>query len=247
MTKEQLYKRFARYYDLIYANLNHEKESDFIKWSVDKHKTSQGNKLLDVACGTGRHVKLLNNNFNVVGVDINPAMLKIAREKVPNVDFLIGDMKKLNLNYSFDILICLFSAINYNTTLEELEITLINFNNHLQPGGVLIFDLGLNIENWIEGLVSVDTVVDKNLKLVRICQSHLEDGIFNSSFVFFIKENGKLDFDIDQHELGVFGIEDVVKLLEKLGFSYHIYADFTSASWEITSGERPVFVGVKKN
>ena len=139
----------------------------------------------------------------------------------------------------------MFSAMNYNTTLEELETTLKNFYNHLNKGGVLIFDYGINQENWIEGLVSMDTVVDEGFKLARICQSHLDEGIFDADFVFLINENGKLDFDIDQHKLGVFRIEDVIYLMEKTGFINFIYADFTQNEWDVTSGDKLVFVGVK--
>lgn len=245
MTKEQLYRRFARYYDKIYEKFDHKKESEFIKWAVDKHKPNAGQDLLDVACGTGRHAYFLKNDFKILGVDLNPEMLKIARKKLPEVEFIEGDMKELDLKQSFDVVICMFSAMNYNTTLEELETTLTNFYNHLKEGGVLIFDLGINKENWIEGLVSMDTVAEKDLKLARICQSHLEDGIFNLNFVFLVKENGKLDFDIDQHELGVFSIETVWESMEDIGFENYIYSDFTPDNWDVRSGDRPVFVGVK--
>ncbi len=245
MTKEQLYKKFAGYYDKIYEKLDHKKESDFIKWAVDKYKTSKGNELLDVACGTGRHAYFLKNEFKIMGVDISSEMLKIARKKLPDIYFTNEDMKKLDLGQKFDVIICMFSAMNYNTTLEELERTLNSFYNHLREGGVLIFDLGLNKENWIEGLVSVDTVVDENLELARICQSHLENGIFNSSFVFLVKENGNLDFAIDEHTLGVFEMEKVINLMKDTGFDVFIYSDFNEEEWRIGTGERPVFIGVK--
>ena len=141
-------------------------------------------------------------------------------------------MKKLDIGERFDVIICMFSAVNYNTTLGELKITLTNFYNHLKKGGILIFDLGLNLDNWIEGLVSVDTIVDEKLKIAVLCQSHLDNGIFNADFVYLIKENGKFDFDIDQHELGVFGIENVVELMDDIGFENFIYAEFTSESWD---------------
>lgn len=245
MTEEQLYKKFASYYDLIYEKMDLNKESEFIKWAVEQHKTSEGNKLLDMACGTGRHADMLKDTFEILGVDINPEMLKIAREKLPDIKFIDGDMKNLDLDDSFDVIICMFSAMNYNTIMEEFKRTIKNFYNHLHKGGVLIFDLGINQENWIEGLVSVDTVVDENLKLARICQSHLEDGIFNANFVFLIKENGKLDFDIDQHKLGVFRIEEVIDSLIKTDFENFIYSDFTKKEWDVLSGDRPVIVGVK--
>ena len=88
-----------------------------------KHKKSKGRRLLDVACGTGNHAFLLKKNYSIVGVDISNEMLKIARKKVSGVKILIGDMKKLDLKQKFDIIICMFSAINYNVTYEELEKT----------------------------------------------------------------------------------------------------------------------------
>jgi len=245
MTKEQLYKKFAKYYDKIYEKMDYQKEAEFIKWAVKIYKNSQDNELLDVACGTGGHAQFLKDDFKITGFDISDEMLEIARKKYPDIPFINGDMKKLDLDSKFDVLICMFSAINYNTTLEELKITLSNFYNHLKEGGVLVFDMGLNKENWIEGIVSVDTVVDKNFKLARIWQSHLEEDVFNSSFVFLVKEDGKLDFDIDEHKLGVFGMEDTVNLLKKIGFEIFISSEFKDEEWHLGTGERPVFVGVK--
>ncbi len=50
MSNEQLYEKYASYYDLIYAYVDYKGESEFINWAVNKHKTSVGNELLDVAC-----------------------------------------------------------------------------------------------------------------------------------------------------------------------------------------------------
>jgi ubiquinone/menaquinone biosynthesis C-methylase UbiE len=226
--------------------VNYTGESEFINWAVNEHKKSSGFKLLDVACGTGNHANILKNNFDVTGVDINTDMLEIAIQKVSEADFIKGNMKELDLEVMYDVVICIFSAIHYNTGYSELERTLTNFFNHLQEGGVLIYDLSFNTENWIEGLVSVDTVVEDELKLARICQSRLSKGIFNANFVFLVKDHGKFDFDIDEHEMGVFEIDEVVKLMEKVGFKTFIYADFTEEIWESGEGQRPIFVGVKK-
>ena len=243
---EELYKKFAGYYDRIYENVDYREEAAFIKWAIENHRECEGKKLLDVACGTGTHASILARDFQILGVDINDEMLRIAREKVPNARLIPADMKELDLGEKFDAVICMFSAIHYNTTYSELEKTLKNFYNHLNDGGVVVFDFGLNKENWIEGLVSVDTMVEENMKLARICQSHLEGTIFNANFVFLVKENGKLDFDIDQHQLGVFEMEKTVEIMEKIGFKTSIYGDFSKKPWDIMEGERPVFVGVKQ-
>ena len=245
MTEEQLYNKFAGYYDKIYEKLDHKRESEFIKWAVKEHGDSESNVLLDIACGTGRHAHFLKDNFEILGIDINKEMLKIAQEKVPDVEFITGDMKKLDLGRKFDVVICMFSAMNYNVTVEELKLTLTNFYGHLNKGGVLIFDLGMNKENWVDGHLSVHTVVDKDLKLARISKAHLENGVLNSNFIFLVKENGKVDFDIDEHKLGIFEIKKVDELMENIGFKTFIYSNFKDEIYEIGNGERPVFVGVK--
>jgi len=247
MSEEQLYRNFANYYDKIYSEVDYEGEVNFIKWAVNKHKTSSSNFLMDVACGTGTHVEKLMDNFNVTGVDISPQMLEIARKKVPTANFIQGDMKSLETESMFDVITCIFSAIHYNRNLKELESTLQNFYDQLNPGGILIFDLSLNKNNWIEGLVSVDTVVEEDLKIARICQSRLKDGLFNANFVFLVKDQGEFDFDIDQHELGVFDVEEVISLMENTKFETFVYAGFTDEKWINNSGERPVFVGIKNS
>jgi SAM-dependent methyltransferase len=245
MADGQLYKKFSVYYDKIYKNVDYTGESEFINWAIKKHKTSSGVELLDVACGTGSHAKILKDNFRVTGLDINNDMLKIARNKIPEAHFINGDMKNLNLKAKFDSIICIFSAIHYNINYVELEGTLKNFHNHLKDGGVLIYDLSFNTENWIEGLVSVDTVVEDDLKIARICQSKINNGIFNANFVFLVKDNGEFDFDIDEHELGVFEIVNVTRLMEEVGFDTYIYADFKDEKWKSGQSQRPIFVGVK--
>ena len=245
MGDEKLYNRFAAYYDKIYRNVDYTGESEFIRFAAKKHKSSPGIELLDMACGTGSHAEMLINYFNVTGMDLNEDMLELARQKVPKVNFILGDMKDLKLEADFDVITCIFSAIHYNKNYCELEKTLRNFYTHLKDGGILIYDLSLNTSNWIEGLVSVDTVVEDRLKLARICQSKLENGIFNADFVFLIKANGKFDFDIDSHELGVFNIKEVQRIMKKVGFDTFVYADFTREIWEDGEAKRPVFVGVK--
>lgn len=245
MPNGQLYDKYAAYYDKIYAHVDYKGESEFINWAVNKHKTSSGVELLDVACGTGSHALILKNNFNITGVDINENMLKIAREKVAEANFIQGDMKQLEIGSKFDVIICIFSAIHYNTNYTELECTLNNFYNHMKNGGILIFDLSFNTDNWIEGIVSLDTLVEEELKIARICQSRLENGIFNANFVFLVKDNGEFDFDIDEHKLSVFEIAKVNKIMEKVGFKTYIYGDFTFEMWKSEECQRPVYVGIK--
>lgn len=245
MAEQELYRKFAHYYDLIYQWMDYEGEAEFVEKMVELHQKSPGNDLLDVACGTGNHAQYLTDSFQVVGLDINPEMMEIAHEKVPEMELIQGNMRQMNLEMDFDVIICLFSAINYNTHLNDLSETLKRFYDHLKDGGVLIFDLGFCTENWDEGRVFVDAVAEGDLQLARISQSHLRDGVFNANFVFLVKEDGIMDFEVDQHDIGVFPTKDVGNILDSLGFKFNIYGDYEDVSWDDKSGKRPVFVCVK--
>lgn len=242
MPEQELYRKFASYYDLIYQWMDYHGEVEFIEKMVELHQHSGGNDLLDVACGTGNHAQYLIDSFQVVGLDLNLEMMEIASAKVPEMELIQGDMKELNLDEDFDVVICLFSSINYHTNLKELESTLQRFYEHLKQGGILIFDLGFCTENWEEGRMLVDAVVEGDLQMARISQSRLYNGVFNANFVFLIKENGIMDFEIDQHLIGVFSTNDVENILEKTGFETIIYSNYNDLPWDPDSDERPVFV-----
>ncbi|MFX1344099.1 MAG: methyltransferase domain-containing protein, partial [Promethearchaeota archaeon] len=73
-----MYKELAKYYDLIYSWKDYRKETNKIEKLIKKYKKSDGNKLLDVACGTGKHVEYLKENFSCTGIDLNVEMINIA-------------------------------------------------------------------------------------------------------------------------------------------------------------------------
>lgn len=62
--------------------------------------------------------------------------------------------------------------------------------------------------------------------------------------MYLVKEEGVLDFEIDERKLGV-GMEDVVNLMEEHGFEVFISSNFKDEECQVGTGERPVFAGVK--
>jgi ubiquinone/menaquinone biosynthesis C-methylase UbiE len=244
-----LFQRLAKYYDKIYRLKDYKKEVDFIQFLFQKFNL-RVKTILDVACGTGSHAILLKKmGYDLVGVDISKEMLQIAREKVKGVGFIEGDMRKLRLNKKFDAVLCLFSSIAYNQNYDELEQTLRNFYNHLKEKGILIFDNGFFKETFNENRTWIDLVDEENLKLIRFGNRQKLEKNFKVVFVYIWKENGKLDFDFDEHVLGMFEIKEVKKIMEKVGFRTMIFNGFDNKRYTGKEQEFPrnlVFVGLKK-
>ena len=53
----------------------------------------RGKSVLDVACGTGGHLRYLKDWFEVTGLDIDPAMVAQARDNLPDVQLIEADMR----------------------------------------------------------------------------------------------------------------------------------------------------------
>lgn len=107
---------------------------------IDKfiNKISQGAKILDIGCGPGTFTKYLREKgFDVQGIDLSEEMIKIARRKIPDVDFKLMDMRKLEFEEnSFDALLAAYSLIHIPS--EEIPHTLKGFFKILKPGGSIM-------------------------------------------------------------------------------------------------------------
>lgn len=104
-------------------------------------------KLLDVGCGPGRHaVPLAQSGYCVTGIDKNAAVLKVARQKTPELirettHFLQLDQRELHtLDERFDGVICLWQSFGFFEPKENQEV-LQQLNALLRPQGRALFDL----------------------------------------------------------------------------------------------------------
>lgn len=98
--------------------------------------------VLDLGCGTGKPIMeyLLNKNLKVTGVDASHEILEIAKTNFPNTEFILQDMRFLNLNRKFDAIIAWHSFFHLPVADQPAMFKL--FKEHLNPGGILLFTSG---------------------------------------------------------------------------------------------------------
>jgi SAM-dependent methyltransferase len=133
-------------------------------------KPAGGERILDLACGSGRHShELARRGFAVVGADISPELIEIARGAEPGgeVGFIEGDLRELELEAEFDIVLNLNDgAIGYFETEVENRRTFEVIARALRPGGrnliqlpnVLYAQKHLPQRSWIPGSTMVELV-----------------------------------------------------------------------------------------
>ena len=235
-----MYDNFAEIYDLIYEFLDYEKTAKKIKKLILKHKGREVLTLLDIGCGTGKHLNYLKKDFKCTGVDLSDQMLDIARKNYTNIRFIQADMIELDLKEKFDAIICLFSSIGYVKTYDNLRKTINNFANHLNQGGVVIVEPWLTKSNAIAGLASMNTYERDDIKIARQCVTKIEGGITPFDMHYMIAKKGEdVIYFKDHHELGLFDTDKTLQMMEEAG----IKTKFLEKGLET---ERGLFIGIKK-
>lgn len=131
----------APLYDAIYAarGKNYSAEADRIR-SVIANRHPRAVTLLDVACGTGEHLRFLRPHFEIAGLDRHPAMVAAARQKLGGVMISEGDMTVFDLHRTFDVVTCLFASVSYLPHAAALAKAIDRMVCHLAPGGLLIIE-----------------------------------------------------------------------------------------------------------
>jgi ubiquinone/menaquinone biosynthesis C-methylase UbiE len=220
MDELHAYRKLAKYYDVIYSFKNYKKESNDITRLISKYKKSKGNMLLDVGCGTGKHIQYLKLKYKCAGTDLNGEMLAIARKNIKGVEFKRRNMMNLNLNERFDVITCLFSAIGYLKTSDQLKRTFGGFYRHLNPGGICIIDAWFDKSRWHVGSVHMRAYDYAGLKIARIGYSsiHGNMSVLDEHYVIAEKNKGVTDV-ADKSELRLTERKEFIRLLKDVGFS----------------------------
>jgi ubiquinone/menaquinone biosynthesis C-methylase UbiE len=222
MQRQTIFKALAKHYDLLYSWKDYRKEVATIRELIRTYKTSPGSDLLEVACGTGKHAELLQDDFSIVATDLNENMLRIARRRCKNVSFVRADMVSLDLRGQFDVVLCLFSSIGYVRTRARLKKTLSNFARYLKVGGVAIIEPWWTKASYRVGAVTMTTVGNDDVKIARQSVSKVRGNLSIMDMHYLIGERNKaVTHHVDRHELGLFERRDMLAYMREAGLRAH--------------------------
>lgn len=213
----------AKYYDRIYSWKPYAAEARAIAKLIRQSSRSRGQDLLDVACGTGKHLQFLKGEFHCVGADLSPAMLALARRNNPDVSFIRADMTQMNLRRQFDAIVCLFSAIGYVKTGAALRKTAGNLYRHLRVGGVAIVEPWFGRSSFRSGIPHMTAYGDAKTKIARLDVSKIRGNLSVLEMHYLVaRKNSEVKYYVDRHELGLFGCHEVLAAMKGAGFHARI-------------------------
>jgi SAM-dependent methyltransferase len=127
----------ARWRALAATGQNVHGEADLVETLL---RESDGTRVLDAGCGTGRvAIELAKRGFSVVGVDVDPAMLSAARAKRPELPWVEADLTDLAhvVDAEFDVALLAGNVLNFVRPGTEGDVVRA-VGERVAPGGLLV-------------------------------------------------------------------------------------------------------------
>ncbi|MDL2292900.1 class I SAM-dependent methyltransferase [Acholeplasma sp. OttesenSCG-928-E16] len=193
---------FAHYYDLLMGDIDYKELIEFLEKNINLKEM-----VLDAGCGSGNIlIPLVQHGYQVTGIDNDPSMLEIIKNKCSFLGIsprlIKGDILK-PIEEKYDTIIMMFDVINYFRDPKEL---LENLYNTLKKDGKLIFDMYQfdylkEIDNYIEDEVEPIPYIFKT----NVIENELHHEIVVDGSVFEIKEY-------------VFKLDEIIECLSTIGF-----------------------------
>ncbi|WP_142413011.1 class I SAM-dependent DNA methyltransferase [Hathewaya massiliensis] len=240
------YRDLSSVYDeLINQDVDYRLWADFI---LEKCRQYNINKeyYLDLACGTGNLTLNLCKDFkHSWAVDLSPYMLSKAEEKLrgKRIKFICQDICELKLNNKFNLATCALDGTNYILEEEDLLRFLKSVYEHLEHGGLFIFDI--NSYYKLTEVMGNNVYNYDNEEVVYIWENYLEEDILNMYLTFFVKEGEVYRRFDEQHRERAYKTENIEKLLEEAGFTLKEKLNGYSNCEVKINSERILFVAQK--
>ena len=193
--------RHPRYYAIGYR-WNTEIECDFLEACLKAHGPPKASRLLDVGCGTGRHLmSLAKRGYQMTGVDASPEMVAYVKEEASKasqqVAVSVDDLRHLAIKGRYDAAFCFMDTFRFLLTNEEILSHLRTVGGLLAPGGLYLTDfwvpsrwdqIGNEIHQWEQ------TEGETTVRVFYLQHPETADPVsqtFEDELVFEIQENGR--------------------------------------------------------
>ena len=199
--------------------------------------------LLDVACGTGEHLRAFQADFaHVAGLELSPQMCEVARVKLPGVEVYEADMRAFALDRRYDAVCCLFSSIGYMSSAAELDAAIGCMANHLVPGGALVVDPWWFPERFLDGYVSDAVVRDGDRLVVRMAQSVRTGDVVRQEAHYLLASPAGIEHFINVQRITLFTRDQYESAFRRASCAVR----YLEGDEDVALSGRGLFVGVRQ-
>lgn len=208
------------YYHLLYKNRDHREAERFLDTLIDYLKPSSNDRILDVACGKGRHSIYLNKKgFDVTGFDLSSESILFNKQfENEKLNFYLHDMREVFRSNYFDIVLNLFSSFGYFEKERDNIRCLIANAIALKENGVFVFDY------FNAGKIRKygNDISDKQVEGIKFHIEKYIDGHFIKKKISFNDKECNFNFEeqlilTDKNELEKYFIAAGLEIIQSFG------------------------------
>lgn len=241
LTKEAWFDEWfsSPYYHILYKHRDANEARRFLNNLCALLCISRDEKILDLACGRGRHSIYLNNKgLDVTGIDISGENIRFARQFENNrLRFYVHDMRKIFRENAFDYVFNFFTSFGYFDTSEENEYVVHSAEASLIEGGILLIDF-LNPYMVIHDMTPEEKKIVDGIEF-RINRTLREDGYIIKHIHFSI---GDQDFHFREKVKAIRRIE-FMEYFASAGLRLlDMFGDYDLNPYEPEKSDRMIFL-----
>lgn len=245
MVDKEWYKAWfnSPFYHKLYFERNENEAQNFILRLLKFLKLLPGSRLLDVACGRGRHSQFLaQQGLDVTGIDLSFESIEHAKRfENENLHFYQHDMRlPMWINY-FDYALNFFTSFGYFATRREHDDAVRTIAKSLKPGGTVMFDY-LNVHFMEENLVH-DEIKSIDSTQYEIHRWMDEDHFYKKIIVTDPSLNSPVEFT---EKVAKLSLGDFTDMLSFQGLQVmDVFGDYELNGYHVKKTPRMIVLGRK--
>jgi len=248
MGEKQWYQNWfnSPFYHKLYIKRDEEEAEGFINQLVQHLNIPKGSRILDAACGRGRHSRFLAAaGFNVTGIDLAPESIAFALNSIAtgktNPEFFIHDMRLPFRSNYFDYIFNFFTSFGYFRTRREHDDTIRTIAKGLKPGGYFVIDY-LNVHYAESHLVHNEIKILDNTRY-EIHRWEDETGFFKKINITDPSLKSPLEFT---ETVAKFSLGDFTDMLSYQGLQVQeVFGSYQLEPYHINNKPRLILIAQK--
>lgn len=214
-----LYGELSSWYRLLDPPESHADEASVFERALVEACDGKSKTLLELGAGAGHNAAHLSSHFDCTLSDLSEPMLALSRELNPACEHLLGDMRTLRLERSFDAVL-VHDAICYMTTESDLRAAIQTAYLHTRPGGAAVFAPDHLTEGFRE--TSEMSEAQEGTRAMRCLEWMWDpdpgDTSYTTDYAFLLRDGRELRAIHDRHVEGLFDRRTWMRLFREVGY-----------------------------
>jgi cyclopropane fatty-acyl-phospholipid synthase-like methyltransferase len=228
----------------VYRSRNNSEARKHVDFILKNVKLEKRDKVLDLACGPGRHsIIFAGKGFEVTAVDLSEKLLCVAKKTAEDaelkIDFRRSDLREIKLGKKFDLVVNLFTSFGYFEEDEENYKIFDVVKEHLSEKGTFVIDyfntgyLQKNLEEYSENIILDNRIVQRR-------------AIAGDRVVKNIEIDSQEGKKIYYESVRMFSPGEIINAMTCRGFKLNrIYGDFNGNNFDPDKSERLIIFAMK--